>query len=332
MKDSTPIAVTSRSFSRHPVLRRELLERFANVRFNDDGLSLSGESLIAFLRGAKRAITALEPLDKRVFDALPELEVVSKYGVGLDMIDLDAMEQHGVKLGWTPGVNSLSVAELALAMAIELLHRGPEATAIIRDGEWRQLVGRQLTGRIVGVIGCGNVGKEFVRLLQPFHCPILVYDLVEYPDFYESHAVRAVTFELLLREAEVVSLHVPLDDSTRGMLNAERLRLMRKGAILINTARGGLVDEEELHRLLVEQHLAGAAFDVFALEPPPNRELLANSNVIATPHIGGSTEEAILGMGRAAIEGLTRARPVGDVRHPERSEGSRRGDASLRSA
>ncbi len=313
MKDLTPVAVTSRSFSRHPVLRRELLERFADVRFNDDGLSLSGESLIAFLRGAKRAITALEPLDKVVFDALPELEVVSKYGVGLDMIDLDAMEQHGVKLGWSPGVNSLSVAELALAMAIELLHRGPEATALFREGGWRQLVGRQLTGRVVGVIGCGNVGKEFVRLLQPFRCVILVHDLVEYRDFYESHGVRASTLELLLREAEIVSLHLPLDDSTRGMLNAERLRLMRKGSILINTARGGLVDEDELHRLLAEQHLAGAALDVFAAEPPTNRELLALPNVIATPHIGGSTEEAILGMGRAAIEGLTNARPIPEL-------------------
>jgi phosphoglycerate dehydrogenase-like enzyme len=313
MKDPTPVAVTSRSFSRHPVLRSELLERFANVRFNDDGASLSGEVLIEFLRGARKAITALERLDRHIFEALPELEVVSKYGVGLDMIDLEEMERRGVRLGWTAGVNSRSVAELTVAAAIQLLHLTPEAMVLVREGAWRQIVGRQLTGRTVGVIGCGNVGKEVVRLLQPFRCDILVNDIVEYRDFYQAYDIRPVSLELLLKEADVVTLHVPLDDSTRDLLSARRLRSMRRGAILINTARGGLVDEDELRTMLEEQYLAGAAFDVFASEPPKNLNLLTLPNFMATPHIGGSTEEAILGMGRAAIEGLTNARPVAEL-------------------
>lgn len=314
MKDQTPIAVTSRSFSKHPVLRGELLERFGNVRFNDDGRSLSGDALIEFLRGARKAITALERLDATIFDALPDLEVVSKYGVGLDMIDLAAMARRGMRLGWKAGVNACSVAELTVGAAIGLLHRTPEATALVRAGGWRQIIGRQLTGSTVGIIGCGNVGKQVVRLLQPFLCTILVNDIVEDHEFFDAFAVRAVELTRLLRDSDVVTLHMPLDDSTRGLLTAERLRSMRRGSVLINMARGGLVDETELARLLESGHLGGAAFDVFTLEPPADSPLLHLPNFIATPHIGGSTEEAILAMGRAAIDGLTSARPISEFR------------------
>ena len=160
------IAVTSRSFSRHPVLRRELLARHPNVTFNDAGIALADESLIAFLRGHERAITALERLDERLFDAVPELKVVSKYGVGFDMIDVEAMARYGVKLGWTGGVNRRSVAELVIAFSIMLLRRLPTANAEVRDGVWRQHVGRQLSDRTVGIVGCGHVGKELAVLLR----------------------------------------------------------------------------------------------------------------------------------------------------------------------
>nr|NQU57701.1 phosphoglycerate dehydrogenase [Rhodospirillales bacterium] len=121
----TTVAVASRSFSRHPILRAELLARYPDARFNDEGLSLAGDSLIDFLGGAEKVITALERLDESVFTALPDLKVVSKYGVGFDMIDLDAMTRHGVKLGWTGGVNRRSVAELVISLSIALLRRLP---------------------------------------------------------------------------------------------------------------------------------------------------------------------------------------------------------------
>src|SRR5712692_163938 len=169
MKDSsTRVAVTSRSFSKHPVLRAELLECYSNVTFNDEGQSLKGDMLLAFLRGHDRAITALEPLDAPLFDALSELKVISKYGVGLDMIDLEAMARHGVLLGWTPGVNRRSVAELVVAAAINLLHGAVVAAAEMRAGGWRQIVGRELTGKTVGIVGCGRIGKEVAFLMRGF--------------------------------------------------------------------------------------------------------------------------------------------------------------------
>ena len=163
----------------------------------------------------------------------------------------------------------------------------------------------------VTIIGCGNIGKDLVSLLQPFDCPIMVNDIRDYPDFYKIYGVKPVTIETLLLQSDIVTLHVPLDDSTRGMLDGQRLAMLKPTAILINAARGGLVDELALKRMLQEKRLAGAAFDVFAVEPPQDKELMALPSFLVTPHIGGSAHEAILAMGRAAIDGLDHNRIPG---------------------
>lgn len=304
MNTTDRIAVCSRSFSRHPKLRSELLARFANVTFNDTGRQFEGDALVEFLRGHDRAITALERIDDYVLSRLPELKVIGKYGVGLDMIDLNAMRRHGKRLGWTSGVNRRSAAELALAFAIVMLRHVPSANREVLAGTWRQHVGGLLSGRTVGIVGCGNIGKDLVKLLQPFGCPVLVNDIRHYGDFYAEYSIEAVALEDLLARADVVTLHVPLDGSTRGIISEARLALMKPTAILINAARGGLVDEIAVKLALKESKLAAAAFDVFADEPPQDMELLNLPNFLATPHIGGSAEEAILAMGQAAIRGL----------------------------
>lgn len=304
MNRTDRVAVCSRSFSRNPALRAALLERYENVTFNDAGTSLAGDDLVAFLSGHDKAITALETVDDRVLAQLPDLKVIGKYGVGLDMIDLDAMRRYGKRLGWTGGVNRRSVAELVIAYAITMLHQVTVANREVLAGTWRQLVGGHLTGRTVGIIGCGHVGKEVVRLLQPFECPVLAHDLVDYADFYREWNVEPVGLDELIGRSDVVTIHLPFDAGTRGMISAERLAAMKPGSVLINCARGGIVDEVALKRVLREGPLTGAAFDVFAQEPPSDRELLELPNFLATPHIGGSAAEAIFLMGMAAIEGL----------------------------
>lgn len=298
------VAVCSRSFSKNAELRAELLKKYKNVTFNDSGRQLYGQELILFLRGHDKAITALEIIDEEVLTALPELKAIGKYGVGLDMIDLDAMRRHNVRLGWSGGVNKRSVAELTIAFAITLLRNISQANKEVLDGVWRQTIGAQLSGRTVGIIGCGNVGKDLVRLLQPFHCPILVNDIVNYSEFYAEYNVKAVAIDDLLRFSDVVTLHVPLDSTTQNILSADRLAQMRSTGILINIARGGLVDEIALKNMLIDKKILGAAFDVFNQEPPQDFELLQLPNFLATPHIGGSSVEAIMAMGHAAIEGL----------------------------
>ena len=304
----TRVAVASRSFSRHPILRAELLARYSEVSFNDAGLSLAGETLVEFLSGHDKAITALEKLDEAMLSRLPDLKVIGKYGVGLDMIDLAAMSRLGKKLGWTGGVNRRSVSELTVAATIALLRHIPQGNAQVREGGWKQLMGRQLSDRTVGIVGCGHVGKDLVRLLMGFGCRILAHDIRDFPDFYAAHGVEPVGLEDLLKTADVVTLHLPFDASTRGILSAERLGLMRSDAVLLNMARGGLVDEIALKVMLMDGRLAGAAFDVFATEPPQDMELLRLPNMLALPHIGGSAEEAVVAMGRAAIAGLDNAR------------------------
>jgi phosphoglycerate dehydrogenase-like enzyme len=278
--------------------------KYESVRFNDDGLRLDGETLIDYLQGITHAITALEKIDVYVLRKLPELQVISKYGVGLDMIDLQAMLKHNVKLSWTGGINRRSVSELVISFAIALLRHVPACHRGALAGKWKQHIGRQLSGRTVGIIGCGYIGKDLVKLLKPFNCTVIVNDIKYFDEFYKEHNVKAVDQEELLAKSDIVTLHTPLDDSTRNMLSAERLSLMRSDAILINTARGGIIDEDALKKMLTEGKLGGAAFDVFSIEPPEDKELLNLSNFIVTPHIGGSSKEAILAMGRAAINGL----------------------------
>jgi phosphoglycerate dehydrogenase-like enzyme len=304
----TRVAVASRSFSRHPVLRRELLDRYPDSRFNDAGTSLSGDALVQFLDGCEKAITALERVDETIVGRLPTLKVLSKYGVGTDMIDMDALARHGIAFGWTGGINKRSVSELVIAFAIALLRHVPLGGNEIRAGRWQQLAGRQLSDRTVGIIGCGHVGKDLVVLLRAFGCKVLAHDILDFPDFYAKHGVTPVGLDDLLADSDVVTLHVPLDESTRDMLDADRLATMKPDAILINAARGGLVDERAVKRMLQSGLLGGAAFDVFNQEPPDDLELLGLPNVMVTPHIGGSAVEAILAMGRAAIAGLDDAR------------------------
>ncbi len=298
------VAVASRSFSRNKMLRNEVIERYSNVKFNDNGLSLKGESLVDFLQGITHAIIALEKIDSYILSQLPELQVISKYGVGLDMIDMQAMQKHNVKLGWTGGVNCRSVSELVISFAIALLRHVPASYKEVLEGTWRQHVGGHLSGRTVGIIGCGYIGKDLVKMLQPFDCPILVNDIQMYDDFYKQYNIKVVEKEELLTNSDIVTLHVPLDDSTRNMLSAEHLSLMKPDAILINIARGGLLDEDALKQMLMNGKLGGAALDVFAIEPPTDQELLELPNFLVTPHIGGSAYEAILAMGIAAIDGL----------------------------
>ncbi|MBI2625740.1 phosphoglycerate dehydrogenase [Candidatus Parcubacteria bacterium] len=300
------IAVTSRSFSRNETLRAELASALpkASFLFNEEGKVLSGDLLISFLAGARAAIIGLEKIDGSILARLPELKLISKYGVGTDGLDLGALKKHGVELAWKGGVNRRSVAELTLAMMLTLVRGLGDYPRSIPAGSWAKKPGRQLTGKTVGIIGLGNIGKDLVSLLRPFGCTILANDLLDFSEFCTAHGVRQTDFETVLRESDIVTLHVPLTDLTRGFIDKRALALMKREAYLINTARGGIVEETALKDALRAGRLAGAALDVFDVEPPADRELLSLPTLFSTPHIGGSSEEAVLAMGRAAIEGL----------------------------
>ena len=297
------VAICSKSFSKNKLLRSEILKKYKHVKFNEEQKNLDGDELADFLSGFDKAIIGLEKITESLLASLPRLKVISKYGVGLDSIDIKAAQLLGIKIGWKGGVNRLSVAELVISSAISLLRKVPQSSAEVSGGIWRQHVGRLLTGRVFGIIGCGHVGRELIRLLEPFNCRVLVNDIVDYSSYYREVSVYPCDLDYLLKESEIISLHIPLTDATNMLINSERLGLLKKGAILINTSRGSIVDEVELKRLLQDNYIS-ASFDVFSIEPPLDIELLKLPNLLATPHIGGSSEEAILAMGMAAIDGL----------------------------
>ena len=302
------VAVPAVSFGQHPGLVKLLRERYPDAKINTEGVPYyrTEQDTIEYLRGYDAAIVSFEPINDRVLASLPELRVVAKLGVGLDKIDPAAMRKHGVRLGWTPGVNKRSVAELTLCLAIAGLRHVVDLNAAMRRAERPlQRMGRHLTGRVVGIHGCGEIGKEFVKLLQPFECTVLACDIKDYGEFYARYGVTAVGFDELLARSEVLSIHLTVTKLTRELYGASTLDKLRRDCVLINTARGRIVDERALKERLKSGKIAAAAIDAFALEPPNDDELLRLPNFIATPHIGASAEEARWRMGETAIQGLT---------------------------
>jgi phosphoglycerate dehydrogenase-like enzyme len=301
MRVACPVDV----FCRNAILREELLALYPDAKLKEGMGLFAGEELIAWLKGFDAAIIGREIINDRILDALPDLKIIGKFGVGCDSIDFASLRRHGVRWGYEGGVNSRSVAELALCFAITGLRGVTSVNLQIRAGNRpRQNIGRHLTGRVFGIHGCGNVGKELVQLLAPFDCRILVTDIQDYPEFFAKHRVERVPFERLIAESEVLSLHLPLTRQSRSLYDRDALTRLKSDCVLINTARGEIVDENALCDLLEQGHLAAACFDVFAVEPPENDRLLRLPNFLATPHIGASAEEARVAMGRAAIRAL----------------------------
>ena len=298
------VAVCSRSFSKNTVLRKEILNKYKHVKFNDEGLSLVGDTLVNFLQGQNKVIIGLERIDESLLSQIKTLNVVSKYGVGIDMIDLDAMKKHQVKLGWKGGVNKRAVSELVLCYAISVLRHVPAASREVFEGVWQQHKGNLLTNKTFGIVGYGNIGRDVIDLLDPFDCEILVYDIAEFQLPPDTKNIRRASLEELLINSDIVSLHIPLNDQTAMIINKEKIGLMNKNTILINLSRGGLVDEQALKHALLSRQIAGAAFDVFEEEPPIDNDFIRCPNLLATPHIGGLAKESIMAMGFAAIDGL----------------------------
>ncbi|MAI49179.1 MAG: phosphoglycerate dehydrogenase [Rhodospirillaceae bacterium] len=301
----TRVAIPSISFCQTDILREETLAKYPDTRFNEEQRRMSDDELVDFLSDRDAAIMGLENLTAEMLDQLPELKIISRMGVGLDNVDPAQLRARGIRMGWKGGTNRRSVAELMIAFAIcALRHVGP-LFAEMRDGTRpRHQMGRQLSGRVVGLHGCGYVGKEVVGLLRSWDCTILACDLRDFSDFYRDHGVEAASMDELLERSEVLSLHLPLNDTTRGLYGADVLDRMRDDAVLINTCRGGIIDEAALKVRLLDGRLAAACIDAFAVEPPVDDELLNASNFLCTPHIGGSAVEARLAMGRAAIDGI----------------------------
>jgi len=298
------VVVTSISFSRSIALKKSLLNVFPNSIFNETGQRLSGGKLIEFINNADAAIVGIEIIDDSLLMHTPSLKIISKYGVGLDSIDQKSLKDKGITLGWTGGVNQRSVSELTLGFMLGLCRNLFTSGYKLKNGVWEKNGGQQLSGKTIGIIGCGHVGSEVIRLLSPFECSILVYDILDKSKFCQSHRARIATLEEVIHKSDLISLHVPLTNLTKGMVNENFLEKMKPTGFLINTSRGNIVDQNSLKKALINGQIKGAALDVFEEEPPQDYEFLSLPNLMVTPHIGGNAEEAINAMGLSAINHL----------------------------
>ena len=298
------IVVTPPAFYKSEALKFKLSSLFPNIVYNQNTDYLSEAELLNFLKDADAAIIGRDPVTQDTLDALPQLKMISKYGVGLDNLDLNAIKQRGVELALTKGINKRSVAELTLSFMIGLCHNIFISAERMKRGEWIREGGQNLSGKTVGIIGCGNVGKEVIKILKPFGCKILINDIEDRSKFCLKQGAIEASFELLIKESDIVSLHVPLTNLTRDMINQNVLKDMKANAFLVNTSRGPVVNQSHLHRALVSKEILGAALDVFCSEPPDDIEFLQLPQLMVTPHIGGNSIEAVEAMGQGAIDNL----------------------------
>ena len=240
------------------------------------------------------AVRSATRVTEAVMEAAPALKVIGRAGIGVDNIDVNAATQRGVVVMNTPGGNSITTAEHALALMFALARQIPAADRSTQAGKWEKsrFMGVELTGKVLGIIGCGNIGSIVAERAQALRMRVVAFDPFLTPERAQDLGVEKLTLDDLLARADFITLHVPLTDQTRGIIDAPALAKTRQGVRVINCARGGLVVEEDLRAALDSGHVAGAALDVFAEEPARANPLFGRENVVATPHLGASTAEA----------------------------------------
>jgi len=236
-------------------------------------------------------------ITRELVEKADKCKIIARVGVGLDNIDQDAAKEKSIRVLNAVEGAITAVAELVIGLMLSMAREIPRADREVRNGNWikKELMGTELKGKYLGIVGLGNIGKRLGRLARALNMNIIGYDVVPIDDeFSKEVGLMKADLDTLLSSADYVSFHVPLLDSTRHMINAEKLKLMKKTARIINTARGGVIDEEDLYNSLKDGDLAGAALDVFEVEPATGNKLTTLPNFVSTPHMGAQTKEAQL--------------------------------------
>ncbi len=273
---------------------------------NPYGRVLTEDEMCELCRDVDGIIAGGDPITGRVLHEAKYLKGISKYGSGLDTIDMDAACKLGIAVKGGAGANAVSVAELAIALLI-CAYRGICSSALSTKSDgWKETRGREVMGSTVGIVGCGNIGREFAKRVSAFGANVLIYHRRPVQQqVLDMCGARQVSFDTLLAESDAVSLHCPLTPQTVRLMGRDAIARMKNGAVLINTARGELVDEDALYDALTVGKLRAAAQDVFSCEPPePGHKLLLLDNFMLTAHIGASTDEAVIRMATRAVENM----------------------------
>lgn len=282
----------------------ELAALNCTIVANKELKNFNQSALIDFLRNSNAtvAIIGRERIDSSVLIGAPNVRAIAKYGVGVDNIDFSALSNAGVLFGHTAGVNRLEVAEHVLGFAIGHFRRLFNANSEMHRGTWLKDGGRDLNSLTVGIVGFGHVGTAVAEVFAPFRPTMLCCDILDKSAEARQRNVTPVSFEELVKKSDLVTLHVPLTELTKDMISKSVLTQMKKDALLINTARGEIVDFEEIALAVRNNRLGGYAADVYSIEPTDLSRFAGNPNLYFTPHIAANSLGAVLKMGRSSVE------------------------------
>lgn len=298
------ILISTASFGEHDHGSIEALKQAGyDIKLNPYKRKLSETELIQLAKDCDGIIAGTESYTKKVFEQLPKLKAISRCGAGMDSVDLEEAKKRKIIVKNTPDAPTQAVAELTIALMLSALRKIPQAIAQTKAGNWKKEMGYLLNGKIVGVIGLGKIGKTVAIILSVFGAKIIAVEPNPDKEFIKKNNIRIVSIRELMQGSDIVTLHIPYTKENRNLINTGIIKIMKKGAIIVNTSRGGLVEENAVYDAIKEGHLGGAAFDVMDKEPynGPLKEL---NNVIITPHIGSYAKESRIRMENEAAKNI----------------------------
>lgn len=300
------ILITPRSFGKYNLddIKTKLDSLGIDYHINDLGRSLNEDEMIDALKDVDGAIVGVDPLNKKVLEAAPNLKAIAKYGVGLDNIDLDYCKEKSIKISKTVGANSNAVADYTFALLLAVARKVVLLDRKARDNDYSKVISTDVYGKKIGVLGLGAIGKGVVKRAAGFGMDIYGYDIYEDKEFNSQYDIKFTSVDEILNKCDFVTLHLPLSKDTKHIINKDNLNKCKSDLILINTARGGLVDEKELYEALNTKQILGAGLDVFENDDKPYEKLLDLENVVLGNHTAASTIDATNNMTNIALENL----------------------------
>jgi len=301
------ILVTPRSFAKYSDKPYRMLEEAGiSCVKNPVGGILSKVEMLEHIKGMDGIIVGVDPLDKEVI-AAGNLKAVSKYGVGTDNIDMTYCKEHGIDVTITRNANSEAVADYTFALILSVARKVVEIDRGCRSGDWGKKVTADVFGKKIGVAGLGAIGKGVVARAKGFSMKVYGYDIFRDEEYLKENDISFATVDEMIKECDFLSLHMPLSEETKYLINAKNLKTANKNLIIINTARGGIVNEDDLYEALKNDVILGAGVDVFEHEPPKDSKLLELDNVVVGSHCAGSTIGAVDVMSEMAAENIIKA-------------------------
>lgn len=300
------ILITPRSFGKYNLddIKTKLDSLGIDYHINDLGRSLNEDEMTAALKDVDGVIVGVDPLNKKVLEAAPNLKAIAKYGVGLDNIDLDYCKEKSIKISKTVGANSNAVADYTFALLLAVARKVVLLDRKARDNDYSKVISTDVYGKKIGVLGLGAIGKGVVKRAAGFGMDIYGYDIYEEKEFNSQYDIKFTSVDEILNKCDFVTLHLPLSKDTKHIINKDNLNKCKRDLILINTARGGLVDEKELYEALNTKQIFGAGLDVFENLDKPYEKLLELENVVLGNHTAASTLDATNNMTNMALENL----------------------------